>query len=89
MKFVITFDSATFAQGDVGIDSCPEGYKAITTPSTCKTASKILGLEYDAGFNTNGNNAICNWCGGCSPKKTRVSVEHGDHARWICQLQGR
>ena len=84
---LIYSDSATFAQGDVGIDSCPEGYKAIAEPSNCQTASKILGLEYDAGFNTNGNDAICYL--DHSSKTTRVSERHGKLAKWICQVQGR
>ena len=84
----IDFESGTYVQGDLGIDSCPEGYEIITEPSTCETASKLLGLKYMAQFNTGGVNAICNWCGGCSPQDTRVSDNHGAHARWICKLQG-
>ena len=89
LKFVyIDSESATFVQGDVGINSCPEGYETITEPSTCETASKSLGLTYRAQFNTGGVNAICNWCGGCSTQDTRVSNGHGPHARWICKLRG-
>ena len=84
----IISESDTFVQGDVGIDSCPEGYETITEPSTCEIASKLLGLKYTAQFDTGGVNAICNWCGGCSPQDTRVSYDHGPHARWICKLQG-
>ena len=87
----IDFESGTYVQGDLGIDSCPEGYEIITEPSTCETASKALGLTYRAQFNViwpTGVNAICNWCGGCSPQDTRVSYDHGPHARWICKRQG-
>ena len=80
-------ESETFAQRYVGIDGCPEGYKAITEPSNCQTASKILDLEYDAGFNTNVNDAICYL--DHSSQTTRVSGRHGDLARWIFQAKGR
>ena len=84
----IDSESATFVQGDLGIDSCPEGHETITEPSTCEIASKLLGLRYMAHFNTGGVNAICNLCEGCSPQYTRVSDNHGPKARWICKLQG-
>lgn len=86
LKFVyIDFESAILVQGDVGIDSCPEGYETITEPSTCQTASESLGLKYIADLNTDTTNAICNWCGGCSPQSTSVGDDHGPQARWICK----
>ena len=89
LKFVdIDSEPAPFMQGDLGIDSCPEGYETITDPSTCQTASESLGLEYAVDQNSDNINAICNWCGGCSPQSTRLDETHGIQARWICQLQG-
>ena len=89
LKFVdIDSKPAPFMQGDLGKDSCPEGYEAITDASTCQTASESLGLEYAADQNSDNINAICNWCGGCSPQSTRLDEKHWGQARWICQLQG-
>ena len=86
--YLVDSESPTYTQGDNGIDSCPEGYETITEPSTCQTASELLGLAYREDLNTDDINAICNWCGGCSPQSTRLDEKHWSQARWICQLQG-
>ena len=81
---------ALYIQGTAGVHSCPDGYKVITDPGKCETASKYLGLEYNVGRNTKEDGRICHYCGGCPDseggKTTRVDNTHGDQARWICEL---
>ena len=87
------FTIEPYHQGEVGIDSCPEGYQPITDPSECETASQNLGLLHRGDLNTGHADAICALCGACADanggKSTRLYEEHGDHARWICKLSGK
>ena len=80
-------------QGDVGIHSCPTGYRSITDPSKCQTASQSLNLEYREDQHTIDNKSVCNWCGACGAnnggKTTRVDHTHGNKAKWICELIGK
>ena len=71
--------------GDTGKDECPEGYKEIYEELVCEIASYYLGLTYYEPHNVNNSESICNWCGGCIPKTTRVSNNYGSLANWICQ----
>ena len=71
--------------GDAGKDECPDGYKEIFDGSVCEMASYYLGLTYHERNNVNTSRSICYWCGGCSPKITKVSNDHGSLAKWICQ----
>ena len=83
----------TYKQANKGVDGCPEGYQTITDPAQCEIASQVLGLVYRGDQNTNHDDAICNWCGGCGTdtggQSTRVDELHRDNARWICKLQGK
>ena len=83
----------TYKQANKGVDGCPEGYQTITDPAQCEIASQVLGLVYRGDQNTNHDDAICNWCGGCGTDtgglSTRVDELHRDNARWICKLQGK
>ena len=82
-----------YKQGEEGIDSCPEGYQAITDPSECEIASKNLGLEYRGDQNTDHADALCNLCAGCTEAaggaSTRLDESHGSKARWICKSLGK
>ena len=64
---------------------CPTGYGAIYDVETCKKASNELGLEYSAKDSDGKSNSVCNWCGGCNPKTTKVTATHGALAKWVCQ----
>ena len=83
----------TYKQADIGVDACPEGYQTITDPDQCEIASQSLRLVYRGDQNTNHEDAICNWCGGCGADtggpSTRVDESHRDNARWICKLLGK
>ena len=83
----------TYKQANKGVDGCPEGYQTITDPDQCEIASQSLRLVYRGDQNTNHEDAICNWCGGCGADtggpSTRVDESHRDNARWICKLLGK
>ena len=83
------FTKEPYQQGYVATDNCPEGYQAITDPTECETASDYLGLVYGEDQNTGHADAICNFCGGCSPAGTRLDETHGILARWVCKLSGK
>ena len=70
--------------GDVGVDACPTGSTPIVEPTICETASSYLGLSYDVDSNDGSADAECNYCGGCDPKVTRVTDNHGTNAQWVC-----
>ena len=80
-------DAALYAEGDVGVDACPDGYTSIADAATCETAANALLLTYDAQYNSGAG--LCNWCGGCKVAKgkeiVRVDDSHGSQAKWICQ----
>ena len=78
-----------YQQGYVATDNCPDGYQNITDSADCETASTYLGLAYSEDQNTGHADAICNFCGGCSPAGTRLDETHGILARWICKLIGK
>ena len=80
-------EATSYIQGELGSDSCPKGYKTITDPGTCQTASNRLGLNYSEELSIHGAKAICNWCGGCSMTVTRMSEHQGNVARWICRIE--
>ena len=67
------------------MDSCPNGYKAIFDVETCIKASNDLGLVYSAETSIGRPDSVCNWCGGCNPKTTKVTDTHGALAKWVCQ----
>jgi len=81
-----TPEQPTFVAGAYGVDACPSGYSSITSEDGCASASEALGYTYDEGKNRNvgKSNSVCNYCGACNPKHTRVSDKHGGSARWIC-----
>ena len=81
--------ASTYAAGDVGVDACPDGYYSIHTASECEAASNALGYTYEAGVNNDigTSNSLCNYCGGCNPKTTRVDADHGTKAKWICSTR--
>ena len=77
----------TYTLGFDGLDICPEGYQSIIEPSTCKTASLVLGLNYYQDKDVNKADAICNWCGGCLFPVSRVGTIHSA-TKPICQSIG-
>lgn len=78
--------AAPYALGELGADSCPVEYAPILDGSACASASDFLGLVYDASMNAHVGQAysLCNWCGGCEDKTSRVDDGHGDLAKWLC-----
>ena len=50
-----------------------------------QTALKFLGLVYSAETSIGIPDSVCNWCGGCNPKTTKVTDTHGALAKWVCQ----
>ena len=78
-----------YVQGEMGKDSCPDGYSTIEDPSMCQKASQNLDLVYVEAQNANGENAACKWCGGCQPKVVSMHTAHGKKARLICQFNGK
>ena len=78
-----------YLQGEMGKDSCPDGYIPIQNPNTCQTASQNLNLVYDKSQNANGESTLCKWCGGCIPKVVSMAIGHGAKARSICQYNGK
>ena len=83
------FMKEPYQQGYVATDNCPDGYQNITDASECETASQYLSLEYREDQNTGHSDAICNFCGGCSPASSRLDEQHGILAKWICKLLGK
>ena len=78
-------ESKQFQLGLNGEDGCPTGYEAIYDVETCIKASNDLGLVYSAETSIGIPDAVCNWCGGCNPKTTKVTDTHGALAKWVCQ----
>ena len=78
-------ESKQFQLGIEGVDRCPTGYEAIYDVEACKKASNELGLVYSAKDSDGKSNSVCNWCGGCNPKVTRVTNIHKHLAKWVCQ----
>lgn len=77
-----------YALGGMGVDACPDGYDAIRDVEVCVDASVQLGLQYRASENRQVGNpsSLCNWCGGCDDRITRVSDNHAQHAKWLCKV---
>ena len=67
------------------MDACPTGYEPIYEVQTCIKASNELGLVYKAKNSDGKSDSVCNWCGGCLQKTTRVTNNHGHKAKWVCQ----
>jgi hypothetical protein len=80
-----TPQTGDFVLGQQGVDACPPGYVPIFEATTCSAASAALALTYDASANDGSSDGLCNFCGGCSPKTTRVSNGHGWLANFVCQ----
>ena len=85
---------ALYIEGPAGVHSCPDGYKVITNPDKCEAVSKILDLVYRPSRNTNKDDSVCNWCGGCENISTRVDHRYrsrgnsyGTKIRFICELK--
>ena len=87
MPFALTkiLESKQFQLGLKGEDGCPTGYEAIYDVETCIKASNELGLVYNAKKSDGKSDSVCNWCGGCNPKSTRVTNKHKHLAKWVCQ----
>ena len=69
-----------------GINQCPGGYESIKDKVTCKAASDFFRLEYSGG--RVGGNAVCFWCGGCTPKSVIIKGNAGENAQWLCKQKG-
>ena len=72
----------------LGEDECPTGTVAITDTHKCAEATQALGYGeiFDATVGTKtGENVICSYCGGCNPRVTKLSSNHGPMATWICE----
>ena len=82
-----------FVLRDAAEFSCPEGYQKITDATKCESASVNLGLVYRGDRNTNHDDRVCHFCGGCPDteggKSTRVDETHGIYASWICEWKGK
>ena len=63
----------------------PNGFSAIYDEKICEQASNILGFQYQESENVKNSRSVCYWCGACNPQTTRVSINHGYAAKWICQ----
>jgi len=77
-----------FAQGDMGVNACPNGYVAITDGFTCADAAYALGLNYDAAENdryVSSDTRVCSYCSGCKPATVQLTRSHRNSAQWICQ----
>ena len=77
-----------YHQGGEGFKRCGNGYERIRDPATCKSASKYFKLKYEASLNRITKEALCYYCGGCSPKTTFVADNYATKARWICKRKG-
>jgi len=76
--------SDLYTRGVTGVDACPSGYTSISDSDMCSTGAASLGLSYDSSQNDVHANAVCNYCGGCSPPIVRLKASHGANADWIC-----
>jgi len=79
--------SAPFSRGRRGVDACRRGYVPIKDGPTCAAGANALGLVYSGSANDGHPAALCNWCGGCTPRTVRVSNSHGGFADYICILE--
>ena len=74
------------------MDECPSGYVSIGDEETCIKASNALHSPYVAENSNYVDGAVCNGraCGDSSGypnscENTRLSTNHGNKARWICE----
>ena len=86
----LIFVAASYLQGDLGVNDCPEGYYAISDTRICEKASQSLGLDYlEANNDISTGNPVCNFCEDCSPPNTRVDWDHGNQTRLVCESTGK
>lgn len=81
--------NADYVLGEVGKDACPAGFHGIWNRKTCEYASNILKLKW-TGFakDITKENSVCHVFGTYRPQRTRISKDHDDKDKYVCQKDG-